>query len=382
MKETETPAPVKTPEKSKEPAKTPEKPKEQAKSPEKPKQPAKTPEKPKEPAKTPEKPKEPVKVAEKPAKTPEKPAVAEKPADQAEPEKMEVTESQESEKTDGDAEKSEDQAKATDSQDGEDDERKSRKRSSSPSSKQEPKKRQKLPPPNIDDFVAEEDEPEIDNSKILLSLFDSDLNLKIDRTDFTSATSMSESGLALVWAGARANYGVKANGKYFYEVQISSSNDKIHYPSEKRLHEFRCGWSVANTTNLQLGEFENSFGLDSSGKKCTNNVFGDYSSRFGLDDVIGIHLVSSDAFFGPFHSFLNFLSFKFQDLNDEKSKIQYTVNGKDLGVAFEFDKADLKDEALFPHIITKNLGVKMNFGQLEESLWSKRRDGYKVRFFF
>ncbi len=281
-----TPAPAekleKSPEKPKEPLKTPEKPKEPVKTPEPAKQPEKTPEKSKEESKTP------VKSTEQVTPSEEQKVV----------EKMDVSDSQDQDKEDGDAEKSSDQAQTAESQDGDaDDERNSRKRSSSPSSKQEPKKRQKLPPPNIDDFVAEEDEPEIDNSKIQMSWFDSDLNLKIDRTDFNSAINMSESGLALVWAGARANYGVKENGKYFYEVQISSSNDKIHYPNEKRLHEFRCGWSVGNTTNLQVGEFENSFGLDTNGKKCLNGVFSEYCNRFGLDDVIGVHLVSDIGFF-------------------------------------------------------------------------------------
>ena len=103
---------------------------------------------------------------------------------------------------------------------------------------------------------------------------------------------MSESGLALIWAGARANYGAKLNGKYFYEVQLTASNNSIHYPNEKRLHEFRCGWST-DSTSLQLGESLLSYGLDNSGKKCTNSVFTNYSTKFGSEDVIGVHLVRS-----------------------------------------------------------------------------------------
>ncbi|CAO1411343.1 unnamed protein product [Diamesa tonsa] len=235
-----------------------------------------------------------------------------------------------------------------------DDERRGKKRrSESPSTKpSSPKKRQRLPPPNIDDFVNDEDEPDLDNNLVQLSWFDSDLNLKINRETFCSANSLSDTGLALVWAGARANHGVKNNGKYFYEVQLVALNTKINYPNERRLHELRCGWSSSNS-NLQLGENELSYGLDTSGKKCANNEFSDYSVKFGaIGDVIGVHL----------------------DVNDEMCNIQFNVNGKDQGIAFEFEKSSLNDEALFPHIVTKNIEFKVNFGQMENSLWSQAPD--------
>lgn len=160
--------------------------------------------------------------------------------------------------------------------------------------------------------------------------------------------------MALVWAGARSNYGIVNNGKYFFEVQLLSFNTKINYPHERNLHEIRCGWSIP-TTNLQLGEQENSFGLDSSGKKCHNSTFEEYGSHLRVDDVIGVHL----------------------DLNDGQSSIRFTINGKDYGVAFEFEKSSLNGEALFPHISTKNIEYRVNFGQIEESLWTSSRDKFK-----
>lgn len=230
--------------------------------------------------------KSPVAEVSSPADTPKKVEIVSTPKQETpvkgEEAKMEVdSESQPS------ADKMEtDGEKAGDTKDDD----KKRKRSNSP--KQDQKKRQKLPPPNIDDFVAEEDEPELDNSKLQLSWFDSDLNLKINRDSFTEATNMTESALALVWAGCRANYGVKNNGKYFYEVALTSQHEKLHFNNEKRLHDLRCGWSVANTVDLQVGEFENSFGIDGAGKKCTNRQFTEYANRFGLNDIIGVHLVS------------------------------------------------------------------------------------------
>ena len=157
-----------------------------------------------------------------------------------------------------------------------------------------------------------------------------------------------------MWAGARANYGAINNGKYFYEVQILAHNNKISYPNEKNLHEIRCGWSTSSSS-LQLGESEFSYGLDSSGKKCCNSEFTEYGVKANVHDVIGVHL----------------------DLNDDKSTIQFTINGKDQGIAFEFEKSSLNNEALFPHISTKNVEYKVNFGQHEESMWSLRREGHK-----
>lgn len=180
------------------------------------------------------------------------------------------------------------------------------------------------------------------------------MNLKINRESFSSAQSLSDTGLALVWAGARANYGALNNGKYFYEVQLVAFNTKINYPNERNLHEIRCGWSASNTS-LQLGESLSSFGLDSSGKKCNNSEFTDYGCKLRVEDVIGVHL----------------------ELSDEKCTVQFTINGKEQGIAFEFEKSSLNGEALFPHISTKNVEYKVNFGQLEQSIWSVSRDKYK-----
>lgn len=157
-----------------------------------------------------------------------------------------------------------------------------------------------------------------------------------------------------MWAGARANYGALNNGKYFFEVQLLAFNTKINYPNERNLHEIRCGWSTSNSS-LQLGEHVTSFGIDSTGKKCNNSEFVDYGCKLQVDDVVGVHL----------------------DLNDEKCTIQFTINGRDQGTAFDFEKSSLNNEALFPHISTKNVEYKVNFGQAEQSLWNLSRDKYK-----
>lgn len=107
----------------------------------------------------------------------------------------------------------------------------------------------------------------------------------------------------------------------------------------------RVGWSTINT-DLQLGESPLSFGYCSVGKKAVNNEFSDYGCAYGLDDIIGIYL----------------------DLESTPCKIEYTVNGVSQGVAFEFDKSELGDEALFPHILSKNTAFRINFGQIEDGM--------------
>lgn len=202
------------------------------------------------------------------------------------------------------------------------------------------------PAQNTDDFLNEEDEPTIEEKTVGLSWFDSDLHLKIDSTDFASAKPISDAALCLTWAGARTNYGVK-EGKVLYEVQVTGHNNFSSYPDEKFPYELRCGFST-DKTDLQLGERKNSFAYGGSGQKGLNNEFSEYGCTFGLDDVVGVYL----------------------DLDSFPCTIQYTVNGKEQGIAFEFNKTDLEGEALFPHISSKNVSFKANFGKMSESLLS------------
>lgn len=163
--------------------------------------------------------------------------------------------------------------------------------------------------------------------------------------DFENAKPLSDAALSLVWAGARSTFGVRG-GKVLYEVQLVGKNKFYNnFPEEKDIFELRCGWSTVNT-NLQLGENPLSFAYGSVGKKVLNNEFSDYGIQFGIDDIIGVYL----------------------DLESEPCIIEYTVNGKSQGVAFEFNKSDLGEEALFPHITSKNMGFRVNFGQIDGNM--------------
>lgn len=237
---------------------------------------------------------------------------------------------------------------STDNQNSDDASKAVKRKSSSPA-KETPPKTPRIKPAQTDiEFLAEENEPEIDNSKVLLSWFDSDLNLEIDPKTFDTAKPISDGALALLWAGVRANMGV-TKGKVAFEVILTKTNEMRKVTEEPVTSEFRVGWSTADA-NLQLGEAKHSFAYASTASKGTDSKFSEYGTEYKLNDVVGVYL----------------------DLESSPCKIEYTVNNVSQGTAFEFDKAELEGKALFPHICTRNFAFKVNFGQLERSLLNDR----------
>ncbi|KAK0097283.1 hypothetical protein PV326_002641 [Microctonus aethiopoides] len=229
-----------------------------------------------------------------------------------------------------------------DSKDQDRRDRKERKRKRSTSSQDD---RHKSPPPSKMD-----DEPEIDYSRVLLSWYDSDLNLVIDKSKFLSATPMHTDGFGYVWAGARASFGF-ITGKVYYEVKITHQCT-VTLEGEEYPHVLRAGWSVASTS-MQLGEEKLSYGYGGTGKISTGNNFKDYGKQFGLNDILGCYL----------------------DMSDDNIVISYTLNGENLGEAFKITKDELENKALYPHILTKNCEFVCNFG--DEAPWNENiLEGY------
>lgn len=213
-----------------------------------------------------------------------------------------------------------------------------RKRSSSPAEAQQPS-----PEPQ-----KGEDEPDFDESAMILSWYDSDLNLIINKEGFLSATPMHNDDFCHIWAGARASHGF-TNGKVYYETKIASSVTK----DEK--YVLRVGWS-APFTSMQLGEERLSYAYTSAGQKGTDKKFTDYGPRFDKDDVVGCYL----------------------DMTPEDTvELFYTVNGKDLGSAFSISKEELGDRPLFPHILSKNCTFVCNFGQVQVG-WCEQIPDYTL----
>ncbi|XP_058820580.1 heterogeneous nuclear ribonucleoprotein U-like isoform X2 [Topomyia yanbarensis] len=232
---------------------------------------------------------------------------------------------------------------------------KAAKRKSSPPAKESPSKTPRSKPvqtPII--FVSEENEPDIDDKKFALSWFDSDLNLEIDGKTLDTAKPLSEGALALIWAGARANMGVN-KGKVAFEVLLTKNNESKNVTEEPVSNELRVGWSTSKA-NLQLGEDKHSFSYGSVGLKGTNCEFSDYGIKYNVNDVVGVYL----------------------NMDSNPCKIEFTVNNVSQGVAFEFDPVELEGQALFPHVCSKNVAFKVNFGQLERSMLNDREPSKKT----
>lgn len=67
-----------------------------------------------------------------------------------------------------------------------------------------------------------------------------------------------------------------------------------------------------------------------------------------------------------------------QDSAEDKDVVElsFTVNGASQGVAFSVKKEELNDRPLFPHILTKNCRIEVNFGQKEEP-WFQPLEGFQ-----
>ena len=202
-------------------------------------------------------------------------------------------------------------------------------------------------------------DPNVDDSKIRLDWYNSDLTLEIDPEDCYSARAMSNQGFGYLWSGVRATYGV-TKGKVCYEVKITRNNETE--PEVDPPHVTRIGWSM-DTASLELGTELLSFGYGGTGKASTLSSrqwrgkyktekkpsFLNYGKRFGLGDVIGCYL----------------------DIDKEFGTISYTLNGEDLGIIqFRVHQALLQGRALYPHIMTKNQEFTVNFGQRQNTFAS------------
>ena len=60
---------------------------------------------------------------------------------------------------------------------------------------------------------------------------------------------------------------------------------------------------------------------------------------------------------------INYDAYCLQDMTVEPVIISFSKNGEDLGTCFSVEKSELNGAALFPHILSKNTEVTMNFGQ-------------------
>ncbi|XP_037091309.1 heterogeneous nuclear ribonucleoprotein U-like protein 1, partial [Pollicipes pollicipes] len=194
---------------------------------------------------------------------------------------------------------------------------------------------------------VEENEPEFDQSKVVLDWYNSDLSLVIDAETRCSATPLSTEGFGFIWSGARATHGFKT-GRLCFEAKITKHNGVGHLTQEANPHVLRVGWSL-DRCSMQLGEEPFTYGYGGTAKFSTNLKFQDYGKKFTEGDVVGAYL----------------------DLGEETIKMYYTVNGEYQDLAYEFPRSELGEDAdaaaLFPHVLSKNCALAVNMGQLEEA---------------
>ncbi|XP_077531468.1 uncharacterized protein LOC144143551 isoform X1 [Haemaphysalis longicornis] len=200
--------------------------------------------------------------------------------------------------------------------------------------------RARSPPPT----VKVEDFPEdtFDVTLVTLDTYNSDLNLCIDESRY-AAESMTQHGFGLMWAGARATFGV-CKGKICFETKVTKYLDVSHLPSDEPTPNVaRVGFSTEETS-MQLGEEPLSYGFGGTGKISVDCKFKDYGEPFAEGDVI----------------------MGMADLDSDPVQLSFAKNGRHLGTAFEIPKDVLKGRALFPHVLSKNCAFECNFGQLPE----------------
>ncbi|KAL4707086.1 hypothetical protein ACJJTC_011412, partial [Scirpophaga incertulas] len=179
---------------------------------------------------------------------------------------------------------------------------------------------------------------------------DSDLHQHLELPQLDAAVPLTEGAFAHAWAGCRATHGARA-GRLCYEVQIGALVTTTESTEKEPISSgIRVGWSTDDST-LHLGDGQFSWGYESTGRAVNNCEFKEYGQQLNEKDVIGVYL----------------------DLESTPCTISYTVNGIEKGVAFEFEKETLGDRALFPHILTKNLCYRVNFGYDKFNMLTKTK---------
>mmetsp|Transcript_43567 Transcript_43567/g.76293 ORF Transcript_43567/g.76293 Transcript_43567/m.76293 type:complete len:1011 (-) Transcript_43567:63-3095(-) len=158
--------------------------------------------------------------------------------------------------------------------------------------------------------------------------------------------ALSDGGLQYLFAGARANVGVKA-GRYMFEVKIVEHLSPGEAPGQRgaRMPQprqlLRVGVSTAGST-LFLGETEDSVCFDSEGNFTHNRKSVVASNKYTRDQVIGV--------------LLNL---------DESSPNAHTISlfkdGERISTPHAIPDA-LKGKALFPAVTFRNVSVHLNFG--------------------
>ncbi|XP_058749807.1 uncharacterized protein LOC131622786 isoform X1 [Vicia villosa] len=190
------------------------------------------------------------------------------------------------------------------------------------------------------------------SSNIVLNSADCDLDFNIECNGIVGY-GLNEEGFGYCWSGARANVGI-TKGRYYYGcVVVSAQHVDTDDTAPDQRHLCRLGVSRGDDAVGTLGETKYSFGFGGTGKFSNAGKFLNFGDRFGVGDTIVCCI----------------------DLESKPlATIGFSKNGKWLGTAFQFDVGSLGvgadssfpnvflwECALFPHVLLKNVVVKMQF---------------------
>ncbi|XP_036431535.1 heterogeneous nuclear ribonucleoprotein U-like protein 2 [Colossoma macropomum] len=200
-----------------------------------------------------------------------------------------------------------------------------------------------------------EDDMEIDDDDdvVRLDLYNSDLHFEVG-VDGCSGQPLLWEKFPLLRSGCRLTHGFN-QGKAGFEVKfvkkLSAATVDMSFDPEP--HVLRVGWSV-DSTSLQLGEEELSFGFDGAGRAVTAGKAEEFGEPFSEGDVIGCYAFISEG---------------------GDAELTFNKNGHSLGVAFHINSSTLAGRALYPHILCKNCSVTLNLDP-QGTVWYPAPPGY------
>lgn len=192
----------------------------------------------------------------------------------------------------------------------------------------------------------------LDTSSVVLDDYNSDLHAQINHDGCSMTSRTSPPGFCRLWAGCKANFGVK-KGKVFFEAKVERLKSYRHSSTSELGHFVaRIGWSGEHASQ-KLGEEPLSFGYGSQGQFSKEDVHVDYGDEFTDGDVIGAML----------------------NLDSNPATVSFMKNGEDLGIADTLFVDRDKPPVMFPHVYAKNYRIHVNFGQKHG--WFPPPEGYQ-----
>ena len=210
----------------------------------------------------------------------------------------------------------------------------------------EPEPVEELPPMDADtvdeddadqvlDIESDPYTPPEDDKLIVLDCGNCELNFQIAGQGLT-AQNRQDGPLQLLWAGGRANFGVR-EGKFGFECRVLKSLPTSVECEEVPAPGVRVGWSTDRCPFL-LGSSPNSYAHDSSGSIVRDRNHTFYGKIFSEGDVVSVMI----------------------NLESDPPETSFALNGVDLGSAHQIPKATR--DAFFPHVATRQFQIEVNFG--------------------